>query len=349
MKKLCVFTLYSQKGASSQYRAFIFKNELENNFELKWYSFWNNNYITRYMHNKKKYFIHITVHYLISVLKRYYQLKFIASKNDIIFLQKASIPKLKKTYLNKIKKKGIRIIFDVDDAIYLNSNDNSEEIAKISDTVICGNSNLKEHYSKYNNHCVLLPTTDNTYKYKPYWSNTFDSKIIGWIGSKTTIDNFDLIINSLNQIVLKHPEIRIAIVSNTPLDYTKRIKNSYFIKWNENTYVEEISKFTIGIMPLKSNEFNQGKCGFKLIQYLNMKKPVIGSNVGINSKIISGNGIIANTETEWISAFEQILFNKDYYDKCCSNIETVFLNDYHFEIISKRLLNILNNEWESEM
>ena len=56
MKKLCVFTLYAEKGGSSQYRAYIFRKELEKHFNVvNWSYFWNNNYATKYMHNKKKY------------------------------------------------------------------------------------------------------------------------------------------------------------------------------------------------------------------------------------------------------------------------------------------------------
>ena len=39
-------------------------------------------------------------------------------------------------------------------------------------------------------------------------------------------------------------------------------------------------------MPLENNLKNQGKGGFKLIQYLSIGLPVIGSRVGINEEII---------------------------------------------------------------
>ena len=340
-KKLCVFTIYAEKGASSQYRTYIFRDEFEKKYDVKWYSFWNNKYVTKYMHNKKKYIIQISIQYLVSAIKRWFQLRFIAPKCDIVFVQKAIIPKMKKTYLNRIKNKKIKIVFDVDDAVYVDRRDNSNQIAKFADVVICGNQTLKNYYSTYNKNCIVIPTVDNTYKYKPYWKDTFDSKIIGWIGSKTTINNFDVIIKSLNTITKKHPEVKIAIISNTALNYTDKINNSYLVPWKKETYIEEIGKFTIGIMPLKSNEFTVGKCGFKLIQYLNMKKPVIGSDVGVNKEIIDGNGIVANTEEEWINAIETLLFDRNKYNECVQHIEENFFETYHFKKISKDLMNNL--------
>lgn len=342
MKKLFVFTLYAEKGPSSQYRTFIFRKEIENNFDVRWFYFWNNEYVTRYIHNKRKYALHILFQYLFAVIRRWFQLTFIASRCDVVFIQKACIPKIKNTFLKRIKNKGVRLIFDVDDAIYALPGDNSSIIAKLSDCVICGNQTLKDYYNQFNDNCIILPTVENTFKYSPYWSDTYDNKIIGWIGSKTTIDNLDLVVKALNEFTTNHPEVKIAIISNTALEYTDKIKNSYLVKWAPETYIQELSKFSIGIMPLKDNEINRGKCGFKLIQYLNMKKPVVGSGVGVNADIIKGNGIIADSTEDWISAFEKILYDRDYYENCINHIESDFFDTYHFSKVSNRLLEILN-------
>ena len=342
MKNLCIFTLYDELGASSQYRAYIFREELEKNFNIKWYAFWDNNYVTKYMHNKKKYILQIAFQYICAYFRRWYQLNFIATRSDVVFIQKGIIPRIQSTFLKKIKNKGIKIVFDVDDAVYTMHRDNSALIAKEADCVICGNDTLKAYYSKFNKNCVTIPTIENTLMYEPYWSNTFDSKVIGWIGSKTTIDNFDLIIDALNWITSRHPEVKIHIISNTALDYTTKINNAYLFQWEPSSYINDISRFSIGIMPLKDNEINRGKCGFKLIQYLNMKKPVIASGVGVNGEIVEGNGIVANTEDEWIAAIEKLLYDRDYYDDCVKHIEGVFFDTYHFSKVAQQLLKIID-------
>lgn len=342
MKKMAVFTLYDDKGASSQYRAFLFKKDIDSNFDTKWYYFWDNGYVTKCMHNKKKYVIKICFKYTISAIKRWYQLNFVAPKMDIIFVQKACIPKMKNHFLNRAKRAGTKIIFDVDDAVYLNSNDNSNEIAKASNIVICGNMNLYNHYLKYNSNTYILPTVENTLNYEKYWKDTFSLKTIGWIGSKTTIDNLDLIVEPINSLINKHPEVRFCIISDTALDYPERISNCSFIKWDKNTYIEELSKFTIGIMPLKDNEYNHGKCGFKLIQYLNMKKPVIGSDIGVNGKIINKNGLIIHSERDWENAFETLLFDRKLYNDCINEIENSFFKAYHYNVVCKKLIKLID-------
>lgn len=348
LKKICVFTLYDEKGASSQYRAFIFKDVIEQHFKTLWYPFWNNKYVTKYMYNKKKYVFNILCLYLVAILKRVYQLLFIAPKADVIFIQKAVIPKLPFLLFGRAKKQNVRIIFDVDDAVWLSDYDNSDNIAKNSNVVICGNETLFNHYVKFNKHCCILPTVERTFLFEKYWKNTFEDKVIGWIGSKTTVSNLKQIVRPINRIVEKYPIVKFHIISNDALDYTSRIKNSDLIKWNKDTYIQELAKFTVGIMPLIDNEFNQGKCGFKLVQCLSMKKPVVGSDIGVNAKIIGNNGFIVNNEDEWEAALEKLLFNKNIYDKCVQNIECEFIEKYHFRNISNKLIDIIdgNNMYE---
>ncbi|CAR42306.1 glycosyltransferase [Streptococcus uberis] len=343
-KKLSVLTLYTKEGASSNYRVLIFKEKFEENFEVQYSSFWNRGYSSKYMHNKKKYILQIIFSYFFSIIRRLWHLYFIIPKTDILLIQKAVIPKLKPTFLKHLKRKKIRIVFDVDDAIYLLKNDNSQEIAKNVDLIICGNDNLRTYYSQYNKNCVVLPTTDNTNKYKPYWDDTFNNKTIGWIGSRTTIKNLHEIVKPINQLVEKYPQVSFKIISNDALDFPKIIKNTKLIKWSSDTYLEDLSQLTVGIMPLKDDEFNRGKCGFKLIQYLNMKKPVVGSNVGVNGEIINNNGFVVNDIEDWFKNLETLLFNQEEYNNCQTNIENNFFSCYHFDIVSEKLIRYLKYE-----
>lgn len=343
MKKLCVFTLYPELGASSMYRIFLYKDGLQSKFNVKWFPFWNEAYVKKYMYNKKRYFFLIAFFYLIALVKRLYQLLFIASKSDVCFFQKACIPKFCYNNLPSLKKKGIRIIFDVDDAIYLEKRDFSNKIAELSDVVVCGNESLCRYYKTYNKNVMILPTVECTYLYQQYWKNTYENKTIGWIGSLSTIDNLDLIVKPINNIIEKYPKVNFLIISNSTLDYDKKIKNCRFVEWNRNSYMSELSNITIGIMPLKNNEGNRGKCGFKLIQYLNMKKPVVGSNVGVNSKIIGNCGFSVESENEWENALEMLLFNSKEYSKCMNNIEKEFFPNYSYESVLKKLINVIDS------
>jgi glycosyltransferase involved in cell wall biosynthesis len=294
------------------------------------------------MFNKKKYAINILFAYVVAFIKRFFQLLFIATRSDICFFQKACIPKSSFNVFKWLKRKKIRIIFDVDDAIYTGKRDFSDMIAKFSDIVICGNETLVQHYRDFSSNVILLPTIENTNLFRPYWKDTFDNKTIGWIGSMTTIDNLDIVVNPINRIVEKYPQVNFLIISNSALDYTSKIKNTRLVKWNNESYISDLSSISVGIMPLKDNEVNRGKCGFKLIQYLNLKKPVIASDVGVNREIVANNGFLANSEDNWYVCLEKLLFSSEEYEKKVQYIEKEFLEKYNYSKNVNRLIEILN-------
>lgn len=341
MKKLVVFTLYDEKGASSRYRAYIFKKKMQEVFDVSWYTFWDHKYTDKYMNNKASNKGYIFFLYVLACIKRIYQLLFIVPKADIVFIQKECIPRVKELFLTKAKKRGVRIVYDIDDANYVRRKDNSDRIATIADTVICGNDTLYDHYSKINNNCHILPTVEVTPNYAPYWQDTFDSKIIGWIGSNASVKNLEVIVDAMNKFLMKHQDAEFHIISDSDNGFTKRIVRSKLVKWGLNSYLKDMSKFTVGIMPLKDTSFNVGKCGFKLIQYLNMKKPVIATDLGANRDIVSDCGLLADSTDEWVNALEALLYDKNRYLECVGKIESSFFQRYDFDYVASKLIAII--------
>lgn len=338
MKKVCFFTVYGKNGASSNYRILQFEKELNKEFETKYFSFWNDSYINRYIKDKKKYAFYIAISYVFCLCRRVYQLIAIAPKYDIVFFQKKIIPKSGINFLMYLKRRNTKIIFDVDDAIYINEKPRgfSSYVAKKSDIVIVGNDELEKYYTFFSSTVIQIPTVEYTPAYLPYKKNTYEKKIIGWIGTKSTINNLDLIVKPINELVQKYREIEFLIICDDDCGYLKKIKNSKFVKWKLDSYIKELSEISIGIMPLKNTKSNQGKCGFKLIQYLNCEKPVIASNVGINLKIVRNYGDIVKNDN-WYELLEKYLFNEEYYQEKVRKIKKDFNCFYGYEVALEKI------------
>lgn len=329
-RRVIIFTLYDTEGSSSRFRIYQYLDSIRAYADIKVCRFWPNSYIQKYMKNKKRYIFQIAFLYIHNSIKRLFQLLFQTTKYDCIIIQKTCIPKIRLDFLYFAKKKGIPILFDVDDAVFLDTHDCSDRIARDASIIFCGSQFLLDHYSRLNKNIFLVPTVDEPTQYLPYIHDTFENKTIGWIGNVINLSNLDIVIEPINHIIERHPEVSFNIISSDDGGYVKKIKNCNFINWNPSLYLKDLSNFTVGIMPLYDNEMNRGKCSFKIIQYLTMCKPVVGSPVGGNATVISNNGYVADNSHEWEECLESILFDKSDYYRMVSNIQNNFLNQYSF-------------------
>lgn len=237
-------------------------------------------------------------------------------KKRIIYLQKVDHPIIR--FLLRLHRlKGNKVIFDFDDAIFILEPQKTKSIIKISDVVIVGNNYLSNYTKKYNKNVFVIPTSIDLEKIgslrKDYSKNN-KKIVIGWIGSKWTLKYLEEIKKSLEKLSKKYPfELRIIGPKNCE-DELPKFKNITIkiIPWKFETEWKELLKVDIGIMPLPDNDWAKGKCALKLLQYMALGIPAIGSNVGANKEAIKNGktGFLVSNEKEWEVALEKLIKDK---------------------------------------
>jgi glycosyltransferase involved in cell wall biosynthesis len=217
---------------------------------------------------------------------------------------------------------GKKLIYDFDDAIWLAhvSEHNSlsfslknpgkvKAICKWVYKVSCGNEYLCSYAKQFNSNVVYNPTCVDTEKWHNVISNHDVPKVtIGWTGTFSTLKYFELVIPVLKKLQQKY-DFNIKIICNQQPSFD--IGNLSYVEWTEENEVTELAACQIGLMPLTSDEWSEGKCGFKLIQYLSLGIPAVSSPVGVNKKIIEQgiNGFLCLNEEQWYQAIEKLLLD----------------------------------------
>ena len=192
-----------------------------------------------------------------------------------------------------IKFFKIKYIVDYDDAIFHNYDKLNAKFYKKKFNGLLTNSSLvivcNEYLYEFADKCgaknvLLAPTVVDMKKYqKKSYSNISKDFRIWWVGSPSTTKYLYIIKNILEKISEKYP-IKLVVMGGEELkDFLIPIE---YHKWSFESENQILSSFDVGIMPLHKTKWEEGKCGFKLIQYMASGLPVIASCVGHNRKIV---------------------------------------------------------------
>ena len=239
----------------------------------------------------------------------------IIADSEILYIQKRLLPK---PIMIMLRRLNSRIVFDLDDAIYLREQvrDNVIVMIKSASIVVAGNNYLASYARKFNQNVVVIPTVVDTNYYYPSPTTRHRNKsriVIGWIGSDPNRGDLeqlkpvmDWLGNKFNGKVVFH------IIGSRPLDFNSKLRVE-FIPWKLESARNALQKIDIGLMPLDDTPWNRGKCGLKLIQYMAVGAATVASPVGVNEEIIldGQSGFFATTTEDWREKLARLIEDDD--------------------------------------
>lgn len=236
---------------------------------------------------------------------------------DIIWLQREVLPFLP-FGLEKLLLARKPVVIDFDDAhhlYYKNSGsglvrsvykDKTESLMRHAQAVVVGNKTLA-HFAKLAgvNNIYEVPSAVDVARYKVAKSR--DAKFtVGWIGTPVTAQqSLPMIVGPLKKF-LSETGSRCVLMGVGDADLqgieAKRLS------WSESGEVEFFSEITVGLCPLEDTEWNRGKSGYKIIQYMAAGKPSLAAPVGIAHDLVTDGqtGFQCQTEQDWYDRLMQL-------------------------------------------
>ena len=280
-----------------------------------------------------------------------------AGKYDLVYISREAFLTGSYAFERKIAATGIPVIYDFDDAIWLQNVSNANrwfkwmknpaktsEIIKIADIVFAGNQYLFDYAARFNNDIRIVHTTIDTDEYFAKPEKPENAKIcIGWSGSITTIQHFEFAIPFLKKLKAKYgDEVYIKVIGDGT--YVNEELNIKGLPWKKDTEIQDLNEIDIGIMPLPDDEWAKGKCGLKGLQYMALGIPTLMSPVGVNSEIIqdSVNGFLADEPEEWVAKISRLIEDKNLRLTMGRNGRQTVIDKYSVDAWKDKYLKYFN-------
>jgi glycosyltransferase involved in cell wall biosynthesis len=287
--------------------------------------------------------------YIFPVSAAWIGVKSVSRINDIISSNRYDAVWLNRIIVSSLfMEKFIRqpLIYDVDDAIWINNERIIKKIGAKAQTILAGNSFIADWFSKVNCDVHLIPTAVDTQWFTPSSQVPGDMFRLVWTGSNQTIHYLLNIETALARFLNERKDTLLVVVSDVRPDF-KRIKPDRisFVKWTPEGELTAIREARVGIMPLANSVWEKGKCSFKMLQYMSCGIPVLVSPVGMNSEVLKQGeiGYAASGEDDWVFALEELYKDIEKGKDMGSNGRQVILNNYSVEKIAVSLIRIFRN------
>ncbi|MCQ4333120.1 glycosyltransferase family 4 protein [Natronomonas sp. F2-12] len=238
--------------------------------------------------------------------------------HDVVVVEKELLPYVPAVFERLLSRLETPYIVDYDDAVFHNYDlsDNPivrrllgqkiDIVMRRADAVVAGNEYLASRARKADASRVeIIPTVIDLDRYPHVPPDDEGPFTIGWIGSPTTAQYVEGIAPALRE-VCQDRDARVVLVgsgdvklSGVPFEVRE---------WSEESEIDDITSFDVGIMPLEDTPWERGKCGLKLIQYMGCGKPVVASPVGVNAEIAEHeyNGFHAKTDNDWVASLIEL-------------------------------------------
>ena len=238
---------------------------------------------------------------------------------DVVWIEKEALPWFP-AWLELWLLRRAPYVLDFDDAIFHNYDlhrfawvrrfygQRIDRLMEGSRLVIAGNRYLADRATAAGARRIeVIPTVVDLARYstKQTYSVATKPRVV-WIGSPSTVQYLLELAEPLGALAKRQP-FTLRVIGGGAINMPGVAVE--VVAWSADTEAAVIAECDVGIMPLRDTPWEQGKCAYKLIQYMACGLPTVASPVGANRDVVieGETGFFADTGYAWIEKMELLL------------------------------------------
>lgn len=248
-----------------------------------------------------------------------------------------------------------KIIYDIDDLIYLNTDIGKNKIihgikGRMKPQFLIKNSNhnivctpkLEEYAKSFNRNVTDISSTINTKTYQPVNNYINDHVLtLGWSGSHST-SKYLHILKPVLLALKKKTDFKLLIIGDA--DFTMEGIEVEAVAWEEESEVSTLQRIDIGLYPLPNEDWVYGKSGLKALQYMALGIPTVATAIGANFRVIENkkNGFLVENNRDWIQTLYYLIENPEVRKSIGKSARQTVLEKYSVIANTPIYLKIIN-------
>jgi glycosyltransferase involved in cell wall biosynthesis len=275
-----------------------------------------------------------------------------AGRHDVVLVEKEAVPFVPSIVEGALLA-GTRMVVDLGDARHLRYQQHRSKLVRAllggkvaallrrASVAVVGNAPLEAWArSEGARDVVVVPTSIDLSRHRPQPAEPGRPFTIGWIGSPTTAEYLRPLAAVLGDLARRGlADVHLVgagrfVLPDVPV-------NAF--AWQEETEVERLARFDVGIVPLARGPWEQAKSPYKLLQYMAMALPVVATPVGAAREIIrhGANGFFAETDEEWRRTLEQLRSDAALRQRVGAEARRTVAASFSRELVLPRLAGAL--------
>lgn len=201
-------------------------------------------------------------------------------------------------------------VLDVDDAIWLARPGGVRSLARLirgAAVVMAGNEYLASWCESQGGCVRIVPTAVDIERYRPRGTKRSTRSrplVVGWIGTSANFGYLRKITPPLASF-LRDSDAELLVVADRMPDLDDLPAGQVrWQPWAEDTEVAAIQSMDIGLMPLGRDEWSEGKCALKMLQYLACEVPALVGPTAMTDNVLARGelGVSLRTGPDWFDA-----------------------------------------------
>ena len=222
--------------------------------------------------------------------------------------------------LNRLRRQARRLIYDIDDAIWLphgrrhhwwtrwRTNGRLRHVVRSAEVCVAANHVIAAHLAQWARRVEVQPMVLDETAWAPRPRTSTEGEVVlGWSGAPGNLKYLERLEPVLASLQKRYPFLRVRVLCGKKPGWSA--VQFDLISWRPGVEAAEVGHFDIGLLPLEMTDFASAKSPIKGLQYMASGICTVATPLPATRELFGGSegAVFPDRLEDWESAIEGLI------------------------------------------